>query len=67
MAGNHKDMVPQFWWSILVAKDQSALNHFNRAITTVSSCLIFRVKVATQNTVSEPWGMHPDGICVCMG
>ena len=38
-----------------------------RLITTVSSCLIFKVKMATQSTVSEPWSMHPDGICVCMG
>ena len=66
-AGNHKAMVPQFWWSILVAKDQCALNHSNRVIVTVSSCLIFKVKMATQSNVSEPWGMHPDGICVRMG
>ena len=41
-------MVPQFWWSILVAKDQRALNHSNRAIT---NCLIFKVtpKVLSQS------------------
>ena len=47
-AGNQKTMVPQFWWSILVAKDQRALNHSNRAIT---NCLIFKVtpKVLSQS------------------
>ena len=48
-AGNHKAMVPQFWWSIIVAKDQCALNHSNRAITSVE------VKITTQSTVSDPF------------
>ena len=48
-AGNHRPcMVPQFWWSIRVAKDQHALNHSNRAITNY---LIFKVtpKVLSQS------------------
>ena len=46
--GHAPCMVPQFWWSILVAKDQRALNHSNRAITNY---LIFKVtpKVLSQS------------------
>ena len=43
-------MVPQFWWSILVAKDQRAFILIEQS-QTVSSCLIFKVtpKVLSQS------------------